>query len=350
PMGFIPGLTGELFRQFAVTVSFAMLLSAINALTLSPALCAILLKPHHGPRRGPIGYVMRGIDRVRDGYAAIVSRLVRRAAIVLVLIGAVVAGIVGASGITPTGFLPEEDQGAFFIEAKLPEGASTNRTLDVARHVEELVKATPGVKAITTIIGYSLLNGISQSNSAFFIVGLNPFDERSDPALSVQSIVGKVRAETAGIAAAQVIPFNLPPIIGLGPTGGFEYQLEALTGSTPADLAATMRGLVFAANQQPELANVFSTFAANTPQLYLDIDRNKAETLGVAISDIFQALQSTLGGYYINDFNLFGRTWQVNLQGETADRSRVTDIYRIYVRNSGGEMVPLRSLADARLI
>jgi HAE1 family hydrophobic/amphiphilic exporter-1 len=203
---------------------------------------------------------------------------------------------------------------------------------------------------VTTVVGYSFLNGLAQSNRAFFIVTLAPFEERLDPGLSVESILRKVRAETATIGQATVFAFNLPPIIGLGTTGGFEYQLQDLAGGSPTDLAATMRALVFAANQRPELHNVFSTFAANTPQIYLDIDRNKAQTLGVAVNDIFQALQSTLGGYYVNDLNLFGRTWQVNIQGETADRSKVTDIYRINVRNNQGEMVPMRSLADARLI
>jgi HAE1 family hydrophobic/amphiphilic exporter-1 len=350
PVGFVPGITGELYKQFAVTVSFAMVLSAINALTLSPALCAILLKPHHGPRRGPMKYVLGAIDKTRDGYAAIVARLVRVAVLGIVLVVAICAGIVGLNSITPTGFLPQEDQGAFFIEAQLPEGASVNRTAVVVEKIEQIVRAAPGVIDLTAVVGYSMIDGLKKSNNAFFIVSLAPFEERLDPSLSVASIIGKVRAEFATIREANVIPFNLPPIIGLGTTGGFEYQLQDLAGGSTADLAGAMRGLVFAANQQPELRNVFSTFAANTPQLYLDIDRNKAETLGVQVSDIFQALQATLGGYYVNDFNLFGRVWQVNIQGEIVDRSRVPDIYRINVRNAKGEMVPLRSLADARLI
>ncbi|MGE0119913.1 MAG: efflux RND transporter permease subunit [Dongiaceae bacterium] len=350
PVGFIPGLTGELYKQFAVAVSVSMLLSAVNALTLSPALCAVLLKPHHGPRRGPIRYVLGGIDRMCNGYAAIVARLVRRSVFVLLALAAAVAGIVLLNNRIPTGFLPQEDQGAFFVEAQLPQGASTNRTVAAAAQVEALISPIPGVLHVTTVVGYSMLNGLAQSNNAFFVVTLAPFEERLDPDLSVDAILHKVRASAAAIREATVIPFVLPPIIGLGTTGGFEYQLQDLTGGTPTDLAAAMRGLVFAANQQPELSNVFSTFAANTPQIYLDIDRNKAQTLGVSVSDVFQALQATLGGYYVNDFNLFGRTWQVNIQGEMADRSRITDIYRINVRNSRGEMVPLRSLAEARLI
>ena len=350
PVGFIPGLTGELYKQFAVAVSVSMLLSAINALTLSPALCGILLKPHSGPRRGPMRYVLGGIDRLCGGYASIVAWLVRRAVLVLVALAAVVAAIVVLNGRIPSGFLPQEDQGAFFIELQLPEGASTNRTVASAGEVEQILGSVPGVTDVTTVVGFSFLNGLAQSNRAFFVVTLAPFEERLDPDLSVDAILGKVRAATATIREANVLAFSLPPIIGLGTTGGFEYQLQDLAGGTPADLAAAMRGLVFAANQQPELRNVFSTFAANTPQIYLDIDRNKAQTLGVSVSDVFQALQATLGGYYVNDLNLFGRTWQVNIQGETADRSRVTDIYRIYVRNKQGEMVPLRSLAEARLI
>ncbi|MGH6933100.1 MAG: efflux RND transporter permease subunit [Dongiaceae bacterium] len=350
PVGFIPGLTGELYKQFAVAVSVSMLLSAINALTLSPALCGVLLKPRHGPKRGPMRYVLGGIDWICDGYAAIVARLVRRSAIVLVVLAAAVAGMVLLNDKVPSGFLPQEDQGAFFIELQLPQGASTIRTAAAAAQVEQIVAPIPGVVAVTTVVGYSFLGGLAQSNNAFLIVTLAPFEERLDPELSVDAIMGKVRAAGAAVREANVIAFGLPPIIGLGTTGGFEYQLQDLAGGTPIDLAAAMRGLVFAANQQSELRNVFSTFAANTPQVYLDIDRNKAQTLGVSVSDIFQTLQATLGGYYVNDFNLFGRTWQVNIQGEMADRRKITDIYRINVRNSKGEMVPLRALADARLI
>ncbi|MGH6928684.1 MAG: efflux RND transporter permease subunit, partial [Dongiaceae bacterium] len=193
PVGFIPGLTGELYRQFAVAVSVAMLLSAINALTLSPALCAVLLKPHRGPRRGPMRYVLGGIDWVCNGYAAIVARLVRRSVLVLVALAAAVAGILMLNNAVPSGFLPQEDQGAFFMEVQLPQGASTNRTVGTAAQVEELVAPIPGVLDVTTVVGFSMLNGLAQSNSAFFVVTLAPFDERTDPDLSVDAILRKVR-------------------------------------------------------------------------------------------------------------------------------------------------------------
>jgi multidrug efflux pump len=349
PVAFIPGITGQLFQQFAAVVAFSMLISAINALTLSPALCAILLKPG-GHRRGLMGYVMRGIDGVRDGYAAVVRRLVRVSALVLAL----VAGLALLSGwlfkVTPTGFLPDEDQGAFMAEIQLPQGASVSRTLAVVEEVERIVMADPAVLHVMTVPGYSLLDGAIESNAALVVARLKPFKERADPKLKVQAVINRVAAETAPIPAARVLPFNLPPIMGLGTGSGFEYQLEDLQGRTPDELAAVMRALVLAANQNPDLTRVFSTWATNNPQIYLDIDREKAQTLGIAINDVFTALQATLGGYYVNDFNKFGRVWQVQVQGQELDRTRFDDVYRIHVRNAKGDMVPIRAFMEPRLI
>ena len=349
PVAFIPGITGQLFQQFAAVVAFSMLISAINALTLSPALCAVLLKPTH-QRRGPMRFIMGGIDKVRDGYASIVARLVQFSMIVVVL----VAGIGLLTGwlfkSTPTGFLPEEDQGAFMAEIQLPQGASLNRTLDVVKQVEGIFSADPAMAHVLTIPGFSLLDGAVQSNSAAVIGRLKPFEERTTPDLKVDAVIERMRAQTAGIATATIMPFNLPPIIGLGTGSGFEYQLEDLQGRTPEELVAVMRALVLAANEDPVLEGVFSTWATNNPQVFLDIDREKAQTLGVRISDIFTALQATLGGYYVNDFNKFGRVWQVNMQGDTSDRERFNDVYRIHVRNSKGDMVPIRALMRPKLI
>jgi len=348
PVAFIPGITGQLFQQFAAVVAFSMLISAINALTLSPALCAILLKPG-GNKKGLMGYLMRGIDQVRDGYAYVVARLVRVSLLVLV----VVAGAGLATGwlfqVTPTGFLPEEDQGAFMAEVQLPQGASVNRTLEVVKQLETIIGADPAVAHVLTVPGYSILDGTVQSNSAFVVGRLKPFAERTTPDLKVDAVIARIARETAPIAAARVIPFNLPPIIGLGTAGGFEYQLQDLQGRSPEELAAVMRALVLAANQDPALQRVFSTWATNNPQVYLDIDREKVQTLGVEVSDLFTALQATLGGYYVNDFNKFGRVWQVKVQGEEADRKTFDDVYRIHVRNAKGEMVPIRALMAPEL-
>ena len=349
PVAFIPGISGQLFRQFAVAVSVSMLISATNALSLSPALCSVLLKRGAGGR-GPMRYVLGGIDRTRDGYSAVVRRLVRLAIWGVVAVVIVVAATAGLFRLTPQGFLPEEDQGAFFAAMRLPEGASINRTQAIVEEVENTVHPIPGVAGVLSVVGLNFIDNFAASNQAFFVVSLKPYAERTSPAQSAGAIIAALRPRLAAIPGAIVFPFNLPPIIGLGNTGGFQYVLEALQGQSPTDIAAALRGLLVAANQQPELAGVFSTFAADTPQIYLDIDRDKAQVLGVKISDIFNALGATLGGFYINDFNLFGRTWQVNVQAETPFRSSVDDIYRIYVRNASGDMVPMRALAQAKLV
>ncbi|MCW5587934.1 MAG: efflux RND transporter permease subunit, partial [Chromatiales bacterium] len=348
PVAFIPGITGQLFQQFAAVVAFSMLISAINALTLAPALCAILLKPSHD-RRGIMGRIMRGIDGVRDGYAYVVTRLVRIAALVLVLVAVLGLATGWLFKTTPTGFLPEEDQGAFMAQVQLPQGASVNRTLEVVKQVEKIIGDDPAVEWVLSVPGFSLLDGAVQSNAALIVGRLKPFAERTTPDLKVNAVIARVAAQAAAIPAAHVIPFNLPPIIGLGTGGGFEYQLEDLQGRSPEELAAVMRSLVLAANQDPALSRVFSTWATDNPQMYLNIDREKAQTLGLQINDIFTALQATLGGYYVNDFNKFGRVWQVKVQGEQEDRKRFDDVYRIHVRNNKGVMVPIRAIVSSEL-
>jgi hydrophobe/amphiphile efflux-1 (HAE1) family protein len=346
PVAFIPGVSGSLFRQFAVTISFAMLLSAINALTLSPALCGVFLR-HHGAPKGPMRYVLGGIDRVRNGYAMVVVRLLRVAVISLLVVGAAFAGIYGMSRVTPTGFLPEEDQGAFFVAVQLPDGASVSRTRAVAQRVENMLRPMPQVDGVLSIVGFSLLDGGNEPNAAFVVIKLKPFEDRTAVADRAQALIGKVFGEAQQIRSASIFPFNVPPIIGLSTTGGFEYQLENLEGRDPSEMQSVMQGLVGAANQDKRLTRVFSTFTANNPSVWLDIDREKAQALGLSVADVFSALQTTLGGFYVNDFNLFGRTWQVNIQGNEADRSDLSEIFKIHIRNQHGDMVPLRSIANA---
>ena len=349
PVGFIPGLSGQLFRQFAVTVSVAMLISALNALTLSPALCAVFLRPMD-KRRGVMGRVLAGIDTVRNGYAAVVRRLVRLAVLGVVLVGVCAAGIWGAARITPTSFLPEEDQGAFFVLAQLPDGASVERTRAVAAQLEGLLRPLPQVKAVLSIVGFSILDGGAQSNSAFIVVILKPFADRTAATDRAQALIGQVFGMTQTVRSAMVFPFNVPPIIGLSTSGGFDYELLNLEGRDPVEAGAALLGMLSAANQDKRLGRVFSTFTPTTPSYFLDIDRDKAQALGVSIGDVFTALQATLGGYYVNDFNLYGRTWQVNIQGEARDRDDLPAVWRIFVRNKSGTMVPLRSIAEVRLV
>ena len=350
PVAFIPGISGELFRQFAVTVAVSMFLSAINALTLSPALCAMLLKPHHGPRRGIIGWVMRSIDRIRDAYGAAVARLVRISIIGLAFVAASMFGVVSLSKLTPTGFLPEDDQGAFFVVTQLPGGASVARTSEIVHKAEEIIAQEKTVSDYTSIIGLNFIDNYSQPNSAFFVVTLKPFEERHGEGEGVNAIIARLNAKFREIKGGTVVPLPPPPIIGLGTGGGFTYVLKDLKGGDPKVLAQVLRGLLVAANQDPKLSGVFSTFSATDPSIYLDIDRDKAQVLGVPLSSVFQALQASLGSYYVNDINLFGRTWQVQVQAEASDRSSIDDIYRINVRNNEGQMIPLRSLVEPRVI
>lgn len=348
PTAFIPGITGQLYKQFAVAVSVAMVISAINALSLSPALCALILK-RRAPPRGVMKVLQNGIDKGRDGYAALVRPLARRAILSLALL-LVFAGSAGwLANIVPTGFLPEEDQGAFMGEVQLPDAAAVQRTTRVLETVEQRLMSRPWTQSVFAVTGKSILDGLALPNKAFFVVSMKPFEERKDASMSVFAALNEMRAIFSTVAAAYVVPFNLPPIMGLGTGSGFEFQLQSLTGARPEEIAAVARGLMIAANGDPRLKNVFTTFSASTPQVVVKIDREKAQTLGVPVSDIFSALQTSLGGSYVNDFNLFGRTWQVKVQADAASRMNVDDIFRVQLRNAAGDMIPLRAVADVEM-
>ena len=350
PVAFIPGISGELFRQFAVTVAVSMFLSAINALTLSPALCGVLLRPHHGPRRGPIGWVMRSIDRVRDAYGGAVARLLRVAIIGLAMVAVASVGIVGLARVAPTGFLPEDDQGALFVVIQTPGAASIARTSEVVRQVEEMLREEEAVADFTSVIGLNFIDNYSQPNAAFMVVTLKSFEERKDRSLGAPALIERLGTKFRQIQGGTVVPMSPPPILGLGTGGGFTYVVQDLRGGDPKALAQALRGLTVAANEDPKLTRVFSTFSDANPSIYLDIDRDKVQVLGVPLSNVFQALQASLGGFYVNDMNLFGRRWQVQVQAEGADRRSIDDIYRINVRNAEGKMIPLRSLVEIRVV
>jgi HAE1 family hydrophobic/amphiphilic exporter-1 len=347
PVAFLPGSSGVLFRQFAVTISAAMVISAINALTLSPALCSVLMKPGHP--KGVMAWITRGIDAVGSGYSAIVRQLVKVALLSLVAVVAITGVTYYVFTRTPSGFLPDEDRGFIITVLNLPPGASLNRTSAAAQKAEEIIRKDPAVDSITTILGLDFLGGGSASNGGVLFVRLKSYEERTSPDMHSLAVVRRLFGALSTVPDGTLIPLNPPAISGLGQVGGFEYVLEALEGQEPEQMAATMRGLILAANQRPELAAVFSTFEAETPQIRLDIDRDKTRALGINIADVFVALQATLGGYYVNDFNLYGRTWTVRMQSEKPFRGSVDDIYKIYVKNSAGEMTPLSTIAQAYL-
>jgi hydrophobe/amphiphile efflux-1 (HAE1) family protein len=293
---------------------------------------------------------MRSIDHVRDAYGSAVRRIVRLSIIGLLMVAVAGAGTAGLSRITPTGFLPEDDQGALFAVVQMPGGTSVARTSDVIRQAEDVLRAEEAVADVTSVIGLNFIDNYSQPNAGFMVVTLQPFEERKDRSLGAPELIARLSAKFRQIPGGTVAPLAPPPIIGLGTGGGFTYVLQDLRGGDPKVLAQALRGLTVAANQDPRLTRVFSTFSATNPSIYLDIDRNKVQVLGVQLSDVFQALQASLGGFYVNDLNLFGRRWQVNIQAEGVDRGGIDDIYRINVRNAEGKMIPLRSLLEARVV
>ena len=348
PVSFMPGITGALYKQFSVTICVAVVLSSISALTLSPALCALLLKPPAADARPSL--FARMVGKVRDGYAGLVGRMIRRSGISMLLFAAFAGGAVFLFRAAPTGFLPLEDKGAFFVNVQLPAGASLARTEAAVERASAMVREVEGVTDVISVAGFSLLGGAA-SNSALIIPILAHWDERTAPGLRWYVILGEINRRLATLLEADAFAFPPPPITGVGTSGGIEAQLQDFAGRSPQDLAAALRALVFNANQDPALAGVFSTYAANVPQLFLDIDRDKAEALGVPVAEIFSVLQASLGSSYVNDFNLFGKVYRVIIQAEARYRNTVEDIGRLHVRNAAGDMIPLRALvADVETI
>ena len=343
PVGFMPGITGQLYKQFAVTICTAVVISAINALTLSPALCAVLLKTPKIPQHGPLAWFNRALDASRNGYVAGASFLIRR----LVVTGLLFIGVIGAAWFlfnhSPASFLPQEDQGVIFINMQLPEGASLARSNKIMEQATGALQDIDGVESTLGVSGFSLLSGTAE-NVGLGLVVLKPWDERTRPHQQLGAIVGQAQVILAAISSANIFAFAPPPIFGLGTTGGFDFRLQALEDQPPREIAAATRSLVIAANQDPTLSRVFSTYTANTPQIFVNLDRTRAETLKVPVSRVFSTLQAQLGSRYVNDFNLYGRTYQVKVQADAPYRNTLEDISQLYVRSNDGKMVPMKSL------
>ena len=345
PVTFMPGISGRLFSQFAVTISAAVVISSVNALTLSPALCALILKPRSGPPTGLLAGFEKLIGGFRDGYAGIVSRLVRLPILGLALLLALGLGSGSLMNWLPKGFLPLEDNGYLFVDVQLPDAAALERTEAVTERLNAQIADIPGVAQTILVNGYSLLNG-SGSNGAMVIVTLEGWEDRPTPDLSADAIVARIRGIANQEAAASVIAFSPPPISGLGMSAGVEMKVQQTGGGTAQDLSAALGSLVYAANQRPEIAQAYTTFRANVPKVFVDLDREKAKTLGVPVSEVFQTLQAYLGSYYVNDFNLFGRVYRVMIQADGNFRNVPADIGALYVRSSSGAMVPLSTLVS----
>ncbi len=349
PVTFMPGISGQLFSQFAVTISVAVVISSINALTLSPALCAIVLKARSGPPKGLLAVFERVIGGLRDGYAAIVGRLIRIPIIGLVILIGLGAGSGSLMNMLPQGFLPLEDNGYVFVDVQLPDAATVQRTEVVSERLNEQIAKIPGVANTVQVNGFSLLNGAG-SNGAMIIVNLNNWEERPDEEQSADGILAQIFGIAAQEASAKVIAFNPPPISGLGVSAGVEMKVQQTGGGEARDLSAAINSLVYAVNQRPEIAQAYTSFSANVPKLFVDLDREKTRTLGIPVSDVFQTLQAHLGSIYVNDLNLFGKVYRVMIQADADYRDTVEDIGRLHVRTADGQMAPLATLMNVEKV
>ena len=348
PICFLPGITGEMYRQFGITIAVSVVISSVNALTLSPALCSILLKPVEpgGKKFFLFRWFNGGFERLTGGYIRLVRLIVRRALFALVLFAVIVFGCYWFYVNLPTGFIPEEDQGKLFVNIQLPDAASFDRTQAFTERVVEEVRKVDGVVDVLGVAGYSILTGSQASNNSMVLVSLLPWKERKSPELSQDAIQRKLQALLNRDPGAVVQVFGLPTIQGIGTTGGFSFVVEDTTGTYPERLETAVNDLCAAARQNPAIGSAYSTFRAQVPQVFLNIDREKAFKLGVAISDINTALQGLTGYTYVNDFNKFGKVYKVEIQATARARRTVPDVRGIYVPNSQGEMVPLGTLVE----
>src|ERR1700724_2843232 len=347
PTVFIPGITGRLYQQFALTIAISVVLSAFNALTLSPALAALLLRPKK-ESRGPLGkffeWFNRIFERTSKGYVRISGGLIRKSAAALaLLVACCLAGIFFGSGV-PSSFLPDEDQGYVYVNMDLPNAASLERTSAAARQVEEILANTPGVEYTTTVVGFSLLSFVRTTYNGFFFVTLKPWSDRKTRAEQFQEIKVRLNQQLSKLPQGTAFSFSPPAIPGVGTSGGFQFVLEDRAGRDVRFLAGNLEKFLAAARKRPEIGSISTSFLPSVPQKFLEVDREKVLKQGVAVSDVYRTIQAFMGGMFINYFNDFGRTWQVYVEAEAPYRSDLSNLGQFYVRNNAGQMVPLTAL------
>ena len=347
PTAFIPGITGRLYQQFALTIAISVLLSAFNALSLSPALSALLLRPKKASR----GLLRRFFDsfnrlfgRMTNSYVRICGALIRKSAVAVILLLAFGAGAWFFSSRVPSSFLPDEDQGFMYINLQLPSAASTERTDRVMRKIEDVLAHTPGVEYTTSVIGFSLLSFTRSTFNGFFFVTLKPWDERKSRAEQFQEIKARLNRELSQLPEGIAFSFSPPAIPGVGTSGGFTFVLEDRAGKDIPFLASNLNNFLAAARKRPEIASLSTTFLASVPQQFIDVDRDKVMKQSVPIADVYRTIQAFMGGLFINYFNRFGRQWQVYVEAEGEYRTRAENVGEFYVRNQNGRMVPLSAL------
>ena len=347
PTMFLQGINGQLYQQFAVTISAALVLSSLTALTLSPAIAAAILRAPAEPR-GLLAWFEAMLQRSRNGYTRLVETTLRR---ILIVIGALAATTALAALLflrVPSSFLPNEDQGFLFADVQLPNAAALSRTEDTLQQVVAVLNTTPGVAKVISVAGFSLLQGGGSPNGGFAIVTLDPWEKRSSRELSADAILASLNARFASIPQANVAVFAPPPIPGVGQVGGLDFRLQARLGQSPEDLMQVTRALTAAASQKPEIAFASSSFSADVPRIFVDINRDRAESLGISVGQIYSTLGANFGSRYVNDFTHSGRSFQVNLQADSQFRSIPDDIRNVHVRSRDGAMVPLSTLVTLK--
>ncbi len=351
PAAFIAGITGSLYRQFALTIAFSVLISAFNALTLSPALGAMILRPRStNARRGLLGRFFAGFDRVFDaaqtGYVRACGFLIRKIVVTLGVLAAFTALAGGLGKIMPTSFMPQEDQGFFFMNVQLPEAASIQRTNAVMRKIDEVLKAEPGVHYVNAVSGYSLLSQTASPRNGLYFVQLTPYEERATRELQSDAIVASLNQKLHGLPEAQAFAFLPPAIPGVGQAGGVDVFIQDRAGKTVDYLWQNTQRFMSELQKRPEIAFVATTYAPAVPQLFAHVDEDRVHKLGVPIQDVYTTLQALLGGAYVNQFNRFGRVWRVFVQAEREYRTDPGDLSLFYVRNQHGDTIPLSTLVS----
>jgi len=350
PVAFLGGVTGTLYKQFAITIAISVTISGVMALTLSPALAAILIKAHHGEKKGFFRWFENSFERLTKSYVGTLARAIQRWPIALGAFGAIIAGILLLFRIVPGSFVPDEDQGYFFVVIEAPDAASQSYVAGIVRQVEEILANEPAVQDVASVNGYSLLDGTIRNNAGVVFPSMKPFDERTDKSQLAFEVIPRLNRQFAAIKEGFVLAINPPSIPGLGTTGGFEFYLQNRgSGDTRATAEAVQKFLA-AARQRPELTGVTTTFRPTTQQLFVDLDRNRAEVLGVPVKDAFQTMQAYFGSSIAGQFSQFSRVWWVVLQADAEYRRDPRDFDKVFVRSNSGKMVPLSALMTVRYV